>query len=145
VVRWITRSLTTLLLLDVCIIIFAYSFISCPAISLGAIAFALALNIPGENRPVLLTAALSVIIFTTIFCGGLTEKLVAKMGLKRDPMMASFDARSGAIGIQSNGIPESVSMDIPTESGLRYTHTWLTLLTSLFRLMPCCHDVRCSL
>lgn len=65
----------------------------------GAIAFALALNIPGENRAVLLTAALSVIIFTTIVCGGLTEKLVAKLGLKRDPMMSSFDARSGAIGI----------------------------------------------
>jgi NhaP-type Na+/H+ and K+/H+ antiporter len=94
----------------------------------GAIAFALALNIPGDNRPVLLTAALSVIIFTTIVCGGLTEKLVAKLGLKRDPMMGSFDARSGAVpGIgdthPGNELTQSMSVIDPAEPpprGLQY-------------------------
>lgn len=52
----------------------------------GAIAFALALNMPGEDRSIWLTTTLAVVIFTTFFCGGLTSKLVSGLGLKGKPV-----------------------------------------------------------
>ena len=48
----------------------------------GAIAFALSLNMPGENRDLYTCTTLSVIIFTTVVCGGLTEPMLTKMGMK---------------------------------------------------------------
>jgi sodium/hydrogen exchanger 8 len=48
----------------------------------GAIAFALSLNMPGDNRDLYTCATLSVIIFTTVICGGLTEPVLLKMGMK---------------------------------------------------------------
>jgi sodium/hydrogen exchanger 8 len=48
----------------------------------GAIAFALSLNMPGENRDLYTCTTLSVIIFTTVICGGLTEPMLNKMGMK---------------------------------------------------------------
>ena len=48
----------------------------------GAIAFALSLNMPGENRDLYTCTTLSVIIFTTVVCGGLTEPMLTKMSMK---------------------------------------------------------------
>jgi sodium/hydrogen exchanger 8 len=48
----------------------------------GAIAFALAQNMPGKNRDVFITTTLSVILFTTIVCGGLTEPVLGWAGMK---------------------------------------------------------------
>jgi hypothetical protein len=50
----------------------------------GSVAFALALNVPGENTPVFVTTTLAVVLFTTIFCGGFTERLVTSLGLKEE-------------------------------------------------------------
>lgn len=47
----------------------------------GAIAFALALNIPGEDRSIWLTTTLAVVMFTTFFCGGFMAPLVRRMQL----------------------------------------------------------------
>jgi len=48
----------------------------------GSVAFALALNVPGDNTPVFVTTTLATVLFTTLFCGGLTETLVSRLGLK---------------------------------------------------------------
>lgn len=48
----------------------------------GSVAFALALNVPGANTPVFVTTTLATVLFTTIFCGGLTERLVTGLRLK---------------------------------------------------------------
>ena len=49
----------------------------------GAIAFALAMNMPGPNREVYATATLFICIFTTIFCGSLTDQMLTRFGMKQ--------------------------------------------------------------
>ena len=49
----------------------------------GAIAFALSQNMPGAHKEVYETTTLSIVIFTTVICGGLTEPLLSRMGMKR--------------------------------------------------------------
>jgi len=48
----------------------------------GAIAFALSENMPGPNKDVYATATLSICIFTTIVCGGLTDKILTMTDMK---------------------------------------------------------------
>ncbi|GLE06288.1 hypothetical protein PINS_up015535 [Pythium insidiosum] len=50
----------------------------------GAIAFALSQNMPGPNQDVYVTTTLSVVVFTTLVCGGLTEPLLTYTQLKRE-------------------------------------------------------------
>lgn len=49
----------------------------------GAIAFALSLNMPGPNKDTYVSATLSICMFTTIVCGGLTEKILSSTGMKQ--------------------------------------------------------------
>jgi sodium/hydrogen exchanger 8 len=51
----------------------------------GAIAFALAENMPGPNKEVYATATLSICIFTTVVCGGFTERVLTVFGMKGEP------------------------------------------------------------
>lgn len=48
----------------------------------GAMAFALSLNMPGENRDLYVSTTLSICIFTTAICGGMTEWIIDRMGMK---------------------------------------------------------------
>lgn len=48
----------------------------------GAIAFALAQNMPGERADVYTTTTLCICIATTLVCGGLTEPVLERMGMK---------------------------------------------------------------
>lgn len=48
----------------------------------GAIAFALSQNMPGAHRDVYISTTLSVVILTTVVCGGLTEPMLTRMGMK---------------------------------------------------------------
>ncbi|TMW57338.1 hypothetical protein Poli38472_003263 [Pythium oligandrum] len=50
----------------------------------GAISFALSQNMPGPNQDVYITTTLSVVVFTTIVFGGLTEPLLKYTQLKRE-------------------------------------------------------------
>lgn len=50
----------------------------------GAIAFALAMNMPGPNKEVYTTVTLSICIFTTVVCGGLTDGVLTKFGMKQE-------------------------------------------------------------
>jgi solute carrier family 9 (sodium/hydrogen exchanger), member 8 len=49
----------------------------------GAIAFALAMNMPGPNREEYATATLSICIVTTVVCGGLTDRVLTQFGMKQ--------------------------------------------------------------
>lgn len=51
----------------------------------GAIAFALSENMPGPHKEVYATATLSICIFTTVFCGGMTERMLTVFGMKEEP------------------------------------------------------------
>lgn len=50
----------------------------------GAFAFALSENMPGNHKEVYSTATLSICIFTTVVCGGFTEKMLTIFGMKED-------------------------------------------------------------
>ena len=48
----------------------------------GAIAFALALNMPGPNAETYTTVTLTICGITTVVCGGFTEKIICLFGMK---------------------------------------------------------------
>jgi len=48
----------------------------------GAIAFALSVNVTKHHRLYIVTTTLTVVFFTTIICGGFTERLLDRLGLK---------------------------------------------------------------
>lgn len=48
----------------------------------GAIAFALAENMPGPNKETYATTTLTICMFTTVVCGGFTEKILTRFGMK---------------------------------------------------------------
>jgi len=49
----------------------------------GAIAFALACNMPGPNKKSYVANTLAICIFTTVVCGGVTEKILTRYGMKQ--------------------------------------------------------------
>ncbi|KAJ8614118.1 hypothetical protein CTAYLR_004650 [Chrysophaeum taylorii] len=51
----------------------------------GAIAFALSQNMPGRHKDAYETTTLSIVVFTTVVCGGLTEPMLRYAGMKRSP------------------------------------------------------------
>ena len=52
----------------------------------GAIAFALSENMPGPHKEVYATATLSICIFTTVVCGGFTERILSIFGMREDTL-----------------------------------------------------------
>lgn len=55
----------------------------------GAIAFALALNMPGPNAELYTTVTLTICAVTTVICGGFTEKILDKFGMKETESVES--------------------------------------------------------
>jgi len=49
----------------------------------GAIAFALAENMPGPNRETYASVTLTICMITTVVCGGFTERILTKFGMKQ--------------------------------------------------------------
>ena len=49
----------------------------------GAFAFALSMNMPGPNSDTYSAATLFICMFTTIVCGGYTEKILTRFGMRR--------------------------------------------------------------
>jgi len=49
----------------------------------GAVAFALSENMPGPNKDTYATATLFICMFTTIVCGGFTERVLTMTGMKQ--------------------------------------------------------------
>lgn len=59
----------------------------------GAIAFALSQNMPGENTDLYVSTTLSIVIFTTVVCGGLTEPMLSKFGMRGQPLPGADGTR----------------------------------------------------
>jgi len=55
----------------------------------GAIAFALSQNMPGHNTDLYVSTTLSIVIFTTVVCGGLTEPMLSKFGMRGQPLLGT--------------------------------------------------------
>ncbi|EEY61354.1 sodium/hydrogen exchanger, putative [Phytophthora infestans T30-4] len=75
----------------------------------GAISFALSQNMPGPNQDLYVTTTLSVCIFTTIICGGMTEPLLTYTRLKRDqpdPLEATDEEGEEELGLLDEIIDE---------------------------------------
>lgn len=75
----------------------------------GAIAFALSQNMPGPHKDTYETTTISVVVFTTVICGGLTEPILRHAGMKRSANdddddddiaqpLTSFEMSNGADG-----------------------------------------------
>jgi len=69
----------------------------------GAIAFALAMNMPAPNGDVYATATLSICIFTTVVCGSLTEPMLTAFGMKMTGPQGDEDM-SAEEGMQLNSV-----------------------------------------
>eukprot|EP00546_Thalassionema_frauenfeldii_P017724 CAMPEP_0178901574 /NCGR_PEP_ID=MMETSP0786-20121207/4106_1 /TAXON_ID=186022 /ORGANISM="Thalassionema frauenfeldii, Strain CCMP 1798" /LENGTH=589 /DNA_ID=CAMNT_0020572707 /DNA_START=145 /DNA_END=1915 /DNA_ORIENTATION=- len=50
----------------------------------GAIAYALAENMPGLNKPTYVSGTLSICMMTTVVCGGFTERILSVAGMKEN-------------------------------------------------------------
>lgn len=49
---------------------------------------------PAEHRNLYVSTTLVIVIFTTIFCGGLTEPMLTNMGMRLDKSEVVLDIRS---------------------------------------------------
>jgi sodium/hydrogen exchanger 8 len=58
----------------------------------GAIAFALSENMPGKHKDVYATGTLSICIFTTLVCGGFTERVLSIFGMKENRLPMSEES-----------------------------------------------------
>ena len=66
----------------------------------GAVAFALALTLSTTNAQYIITTTLCIVLFTTFICGGLTEPMLGKFGMKQGPGTVRR-ASSGDLGAHS--------------------------------------------
>jgi NhaP-type Na+/H+ and K+/H+ antiporter len=57
----------------------------------GAIAYALAENMPGENKSTYVAGTLSICLITTVICGGFTERILYVTGMKEEPKSVVVD------------------------------------------------------
>ena len=79
----------------------------------GAIAFALAENMPGPNKQSYIANTLFICIFTTVVCGGFIEKILTRFGMKQ-PGNVGMDLDDGGNIYEHLMTPESTRM---TRSG----------------------------
>jgi len=68
----------------------------------GAVAFALSENMPGPHRDTYASATLSICVFTTLVCGGCTEKILSITGLKKQDYVDDEDHEQLISGDEDN-------------------------------------------
>jgi len=87
----------------------------------GAIAFALSQNMPGAHKSQYETTTLGVVFFTTVVCGGLTEKVITRAGMKRiDSGATSEDFsvdESAAVGLLQGGASPAAALSARRQQG----------------------------
>jgi solute carrier family 9 (sodium/hydrogen exchanger), member 8 len=67
----------------------------------GAVAFALALTLSTPNAQYIITTTLCIVLFTTFICGGLTEPMLGKFGMKQGIETGPGRSSSGELGAHS--------------------------------------------
>lgn len=81
----------------------------------GAIAFALSENMPGPNRDTYMSATLTICLFTTVVCGGFTETILSRMGMKQGETVY------GDVGVEEE---YSTFMDVSPTARRVSTHVY---------------------
>jgi sodium/hydrogen exchanger 8 len=72
----------------------------------GAVSFALSMNMPGPNSDSYATATLFICMFTTIVCGGFTERILTRFGMKQG--LDTIDEESDTfVGVENLIVAES--------------------------------------
>ena len=86
----------------------------------GAIAFALSQNMPGPHKGLYETTTLGIVFFTTLVCGGLTEKVLARTGMKRGVELAPGKGPTSGglatVATASSSLPDSPSQSSSSSS-----------------------------
>ena len=92
----------------------------------GAIAFALSMNMPGPNSDSYASATLFICMFTTIVCGGFTERILTRFGMKKG--ISHNDDEVGFLGIDDLIVVDSPLARRVSESiHDKYTRFWRNL------------------
>jgi sodium/hydrogen exchanger 8 len=73
----------------------------------GAIAFALAMNMPGPHRESYATTTLFICMFTTVVCGGLTDRVLGEFGMKQDDSERFNQQEAEDLGVLRVSSPRS--------------------------------------
>ena len=64
-------------------------------------------NMPGENKKLYISTTLYVVIFTTIVCGGLTEPIMNRMGM-RAVLSTHLPAGSGSKDMETGKVSRTL-------------------------------------
>ncbi len=69
-------------------------FLSSLSLSLFSLSFSCfqSMQMPGEHKDLYVSTTLSVVIFTTVVCGGLTEPMLSKMDMRHTTSSSSSSA-----------------------------------------------------
>lgn len=76
----------------------------------GAIAFALALSMPTTNASTVETTTMTIVVLTSLVCGGLTEPLLSSLGLKRG-IAGGGGGSAAAAGVTADAASGAVKDD----------------------------------
>ena len=91
----------------------------------GAVAFALALTLTTPNAQYITTTTLCIVLFTTFVCGGLTEPLLGRMGMKRSARRGSSgDVTHSLLGVGDEASSGAMSVPLPKSRARGGFHGW---------------------
>ena len=57
---------------------------------------------PGERRDMYVSTTLSIVIFTTVVCGGLTAPMMSRMGMRQSPASAGTNTANPTLPVESH-------------------------------------------
>eukprot|EP00593_Proboscia_inermis_P006607 CAMPEP_0171323502 /NCGR_PEP_ID=MMETSP0816-20121228/115616_1 /TAXON_ID=420281 /ORGANISM="Proboscia inermis, Strain CCAP1064/1" /LENGTH=249 /DNA_ID=CAMNT_0011822227 /DNA_START=276 /DNA_END=1025 /DNA_ORIENTATION=+ len=86
----------------------------------GAIAFALSENMPGPNKATYETATLAICLFTTIICGGFTERILTMANMKQEEsVVVTGEGTTEGDGIIYDSLLDSPILSQSVRTGLK--------------------------
>ena len=106
-------------------------FVLCFAGLRGAIAFALALNMPGPNAETYTTVTLTICGITTVICGGFTERILGLFDMKEIDESDKIDAEAD----QNDSM--ELELEVDGEDGQENNDNEETLSDAHRRMVTC--------